>query len=264
MLEYERLEMGYCMGFLDGNLNEILSYVKEAYTKVYGIQYKKLITDRIDSGVYICYDKDSDSDFYDKCLKSGFKLDHEYTRLYLDAVKDDGNLFVMHARGKDGKPIGVMFLPISKELDGQVEFAFLHECGHIIDISNFEANGFDLYGDFHYANPSDYREYERFNEALTDIFALEVIDVLHDANIYFAEGKNDLVSNTEEINTTFQMKEIVRVLLDNYRDEIIYSKLTGDYSVLFNKVGKDNFEKFNNIINQVQCLIDGGLFIDSV
>lgn len=244
------------MNLFNYNFKDVLLYVEEAYVKIYGNQYRKIIHDRLMAAQYVFYNEKSDKDFKEKCEQIGFDLNDEFTKTYLSQIEENSDMVVSQV-ANNGKLTGIMFFPISREINGTLDFFFLHECGHIIDQNDYYHSGFDL--QFHdYVNVAGYREYEVFDEATTDIFALECRDVLHNSGIYLAD-KNKLTLDSENNNMLHEIKELVRLLVDDYRKEIIEAKLTGNYNVLFDKVGKENFDKFNLIINKTMHLIEDGL-----
>lgn len=273
------------MNFFNYNFKTILLYVEEVYTKLYGEQYRKIIHDRLQAAKYIFYNENSDTDLYEKCEHEDFN--DEYIKENLPSIKKQSEMCVyimdpvkkifrtilyhlIHEKKfktmyfrvkreiKRRKNYGLMFFPIYREKNGNLDFHFLHECGHIIDISSDSAVGFDIILETHYVNPSNNYEYLILNEALTDIFAIECRDLLHQSGIYLAD-KDGLTLDSENCNMRHEIKELVRLLVDNYREEIINAKITGDYNVLFDKIGRENFDRFNLIVNKVQRLIDDGL-----
>lgn len=247
------------MNLFNYEFGTVLSYVEEVYTRLYGEQYRKLICDRLQNAKYIFYDENSDTDFYEKSEKEGFDFNDEDTRKALLPIKNNSEIVVLPTIDEE-QLLGVMFFPISRLANGRLDFFFLHECGHIVDQSNFCSIGFDKTNDYHYVNPAESGEFEILNEALTDIFAIECRDLLHKSDIYLAD-KDKLTLDSENDNIRHEIKELVRLLVDDYRKEIIAAKLTGNYDILYDKIGKENFDSFNLVINKVQRLIDDGLLI---
>lgn len=67
-----------------------------------------------------------------------------------------------------------------------------------------------------------------------------------------AEGHENI--NTSEIN-----KKILQPLYDMYRKEILEVMLTGDRQKFIEKIGTENFEEINDILNKVDYLVYEGL-----
>lgn len=245
------------MNLFNYDFKTVLLYVEQAYTKLYGEQYRKIIHDRLQSAEYIFYSKETPMSFYKECELRGFDLNDKATEVFLTAVFQTTSMGVRQIKKAD-KLCGCMFFPVEYITNGMLDYAFLHECNHIITISNYYSVGFDELGN-HYVNVSETREYETLNETFNDIFALECINLLRHSGIYLAD-KEKLTLDCENDNTTHEIKEIVRLLVDDYREEIINANITGNYNTLFNKIGKENFDRFNHIVNRVQRLIDDGLF----
>lgn len=139
---------------------------------------------------------------------------------------------------------------------GKQDYTFIHEFIHAIDCFSADDCGFDdnreEIGKSPYQNK---RKYERLNETLTDMLAMEVRNNLHRKGIYFAEDKEFIIYDVEDDNTNHLLKEILKPLVDKYKKQIIEAKLTGRKEVLFDLIGLDNFENLNDALDMVDSLI---------
>ena len=103
------------------------------------------------------------------------------------------------------------------------------------------------------------RKYERFNEVLTDILALEVCDVLHNKNIYMFDDQLHSLTKTDSFNTCELLKNLLRDFYVKYRDIILEARLTGNLCLLTDYIGERNFEELNDIIDNIDFLVEQGL-----
>ena len=167
---------------------------------------------------------------------------------------------------------GKLFVPIKNanrprifytiENGGVLDYAMLHEFCHVIElqIENGKGvgSGFDnseeknLYRE-------EKRKYERLNENITDIFAIEATRILHNRGVYMLEPKELIVNDVWDINTDSITKKMLIPFLEDYKKEIVKARITGDMEGLLNIIGKDNFEELNDCINKVDYLIQKGL-----
>ena len=167
---------------------------------------------------------------------------------------------------------GKLFVPIKNanrprifytiENGGVLDYAMLHEFCHVIEIQiengKGVGSGFDnseeknLYRE-------EKRKYERLNENITDIFAIEATRILHNRGVYMLEPKELIVNDVWDINTDSITKKMLIPFLEDYKKEIVKARITGDMEGLLNIIGKDNFEELNDCINKVDYLIQKGL-----
>ena len=159
----------------------------------------------------------------------------------------------------------ILFFTVRQTEEGSLDFVLLHELCHIIEYSSmFGENavycGFDNITD-NEANPynSNKRKYERLNETITDVFAMEARKVLQDKGIYMLEDKEHTRWNVENQNTHSILKLIVKPLLSRYRKQVVSARMWGDRKYLFDEIGEENFEELNDVINKMDYLISQGL-----
>ena len=78
--------------------------------------------------------------------------------------------------------------------------------------------------------------------------------------MYFFENKKYAkTEGHENINTSEINKKILQPLYDMYRKEILEVMLTGDRQKFIEKIGTENFEEINDILNKVDYLVYEGL-----
>ncbi len=103
------------------------------------------------------------------------------------------------------------------------------------------------------------RKYERLNEVITDILAIEATEVLHKKDIYLLDDKLRTLTNLDGFNTNKILKDMLRTFYKKYRKLIIKARLSGDLTELTDYIGDDNFEELNDIIDSVDVLVEKGL-----
>lgn len=147
---------------------------------------------------------------------------------------------------------------------GILDYILLHEFGHAITTSIFNNTlfiGFKIGTSKNGAenNPYDkqYKKYERLDENITDIFAIDALEILRNKGIYMLEGEN-VIKGMDEIrnhNTSQITKNLLRPFIQKYRKQIIEARITGNNTKLLATIGKENFEELNDAINKLDYLI---------
>ena len=186
-------------------------------------------------------------------------LEYIYERIRNKSVCIDG----LSVINDDNLPMSLMFYTIRTFSCGSLFHVFMHECGHIIDL-NSERTGFESFNDYTYNsinNPYDecFRKYEKFNEALNDIFTIEAVELLHNQGIYLIEPQEFTLLDTSEINTASLTKNLLQPLLAKFRKQVISAKIKADRSELIRYIGNDNFEELVDVVNKVDYLSRNGL-----
>lgn len=173
----------------------------------------------------------------------------------------------VHAGVFNGKFIPLMFLTLRSGECGTLDYIVLHEMIHALESEEIEGDnyrcGFEpkiFYGESSphiYKHPK--RKYERLNETVTDLFALEALEVLHTLGIYFMDDKERTKLSPGNNNTSIILKTILKPFMERYRDLIIDARICGSMDNLKNYVGSDNFEELNDIIDYIDMLVEMGL-----
>ncbi len=204
-----------------------------------------------------------ESDTFKSSIKYFYPCNESREYLYLMIKRRQ---VCIHAGIVDDKLIPLMFLTLRTSEFGETDYIILHELIHALESEiSYEYDyrcGFEprvYVGEkSSHIYKTNKRKYERFNEAVTDIFALEVLNNLRSKNIYLLDDKHILKENHNQ-NTSQILKHILSPFIERYRNEIICARITGDFSNLFNTIGKDNFENLNDIIDYIDMLIEMGL-----
>lgn len=149
---------------------------------------------------------------------------------------------------------------------GFIDETFLHEMCHTVETrvnqgtgiysSGFEENLNLLNPEQTLMNPyaPNYRKYERFNENVTDTFSSEATEYLHSLGFYLIEPKEVCYRREKDSNTHIAIRNLLKPFIQKYRKAIIKARILGDYSDLFNSIGKENFEELNDVISILDLL----------
>lgn len=173
----------------------------------------------------------------------------------------------VHAGIMKDNLVPLMFLTIRHNESGTLDYIAVHEMIHALESiqvgsddyrCGFEPKVFNGEKSPHIYRTSK-RKYERFNETITDIFALEVIEVLHALDIYFMDDKMRTKVSVGNDNTSKVLKTILTPFMERYRKLIIEARLTGNMNKLYEYIGEGNFEELNDIIDYIDMLVEMGL-----
>lgn len=139
----------------------------------------------------------------------------------------------------------------------------VHELNHLfesslIDVIGNEVNatcGWDLFCDNITTESksedtiseerTEKRSYELFNEIINELIAQEISETMIKEDMYmFSDKENVKYKGMTSYEYTMFM---VREFYDRYKNEIIESRSNNNIDIMLNAVGKDNFEKLNQL-----------------
>ena len=89
------------------------------------------------------------------------------------------------------------------------------------------------------------RLYELFNEIINELIAQKITKMMHESGVYILcneDGYKDRGGTSYE-NTVFLVKDF----FDEYLSDIIASRRNNNIEIIWDKVGKDNFDKLNEL-----------------
>lgn len=94
---------------------------------------------------------------------------------------------------------------------------------------------------------SEFRPYELFNEIINDMISQEIVMQMHQNGIFIFDQESDIEQPPSSYqNTRFLVDEFYK----RYRDKIIESRRDGNIEIIWNEVGKENFEELNNLFKE--------------
>ena len=147
--------------------------------------------------------------------------------------------------------------------DRAIDHNIVHELNHLYELHLINANetsndvicGWDemktTYHDFDgivdFKERESKRPYELFNEIINEKIAQEIYSKMVEKGIYiFNNESNAKVTNTTSYeNTSF----LVNDFFNEFKDEIIQSRNEGNIEIIWNKVGKENFDALNELFD---------------
>lgn len=138
---------------------------------------------------------------------------------------------------------------------GELFYTFLHECTHVCEQKDSHEIGFDI--DFRRNKYNEkYRQYERFNETLSDYFTRKGLKFLHSKSKFLIEPEELTNMDYSSNNTPAENALLLEPLLFNpkYREAIIEVKNGGDPVLFFQLIGKNNFDRLIEVLNHVDFL----------
>lgn len=201
---------------------------------------------------------------------------HKKLRTEIDQLgllsKDDGFDAAMHTRpttcvvtnlkdGPNGPELFPLVIVIPDSNGKYTDHKIIHELNHIMELTltsiaenTYEAVcGWDIVDgtyndtqkDADTINDRKIRPYEMINEIINEVIAQEISELMHNKGIIIADDKEktSYIGCTSYERTFFIIKDFYR----EFKETIIKSRRNGNIQVLFDEVGKDNFEELNNL-----------------
>lgn len=149
----------------------------------------------------------------------------------------------------------LLFSP-GKCLPEFIDTMFIHEINHAIELSLLEYEsgkgkykcGFEIITD----NEEEIRDYECFSEVINQLIAIEITEEMHKDNVYLF---NDQDTAKTRGGTSYEHQRMfVDEFWKNFKSAIMRARIDSNMSSLLNLIGKENFEKLNNIIKDYKEL----------
>lgn len=163
----------------------------------------------------------------------------------------------------NGESIHRLFFTIIEFAEGILDYLFLHELNHSIETKHIYGSlymsGFDRTDSQKNPYNGKNRKYERMNETINDIFAIQAREILHQKGIYVLEPKEHIIADVKDRNTHSIVKNLLSTFMERYRDLIVRARITYDTRSLYEVIGQENFEELNDVVNKVDSLIWSGL-----
>ena len=153
-----------------------------------------------------------------------------------------------------------------------LDVALIHELNHVFELNLKSSNsdsfeficGWDKFRSL--KNPDveeiesleedpNKREYELFSEIINELIAQEITSNMHSNGIYIFNDETNakIKGGTSYEHTLFLAKEFY----DTYKEEILQSRKSGNIQVLFDRVGKENFEELNKLFHEFYFMFGG-------
>lgn len=147
--------------------------------------------------------------------------------------------------------------------DEYLDHNIIHELNHIFELSlnKVEGNQYQVYCGWEHLkgtiggeeekevdtlNPNkEVRSYELFNEIINELIAQEIGTAMHESGIYIFNTPNKAsMKNATSYEHTFFL---VRDFFNTFKQKIIESRSNGNIQVIWDEVGKENFDALNDL-----------------
>lgn len=167
--------------------------------------------------------------------------------------------------------INVIHLPILTMLREYRDVLTIHEILHVVELSmkQISENEFHIktgldsinmnISDNPFSNEpveDEYKHHIRPNEYLSENIhhqlAIKVTDDLHDKGIYLFDDPK--TSNTRGSSSYEQLNSVVLPFINTFHSDIIDAMIQPDSNALTNKVGQDNINNLNQVVNDYRAL----------
>ena len=133
-----------------------------------------------------------------------------------------------------------------------IDATIIHELNHIFELKQLSDNEFVIGWDsFKY----DYEKnemvdlnkgkYTYINEGINELISLDIVKIIHENDYLFTDKENSIDKNSMYNKYEFLLKEFY----EEYKDTIIESRLAGNINIIIDRVGKNNFNDLNNLVN---------------
>lgn len=167
---------------------------------------------------------------------------------------------------KDGNyqlyPLVMIYATGEKEADVRL----IHELNHLFELTllNIKDNNYECICGWDYVAGSinqkniDYqdtttkniqkRNYELFNEIINELLAQKITKMMHENDIYIFNSKG---KTKDRGGTTYEHSLfLVSDFFETYLEDIIASRRNNNIEIIWNKVGKENFDSLNQLFHE--------------
>ena len=110
--------------------------------------------------------------------------------------------------------------------------------------------------------PKEKRPYELFNEIINELISQDISKIMADKKVFvFDDPENSKYKGYTSYEET---RFLVTAFFEEFKNEIIKSRRDGDYQILFDKVGQNNFEELNNLVVDFVRKVNGFKFFSMI
>lgn len=241
-------------------MEELIERIIFLFKSFYGPEYSGLIDERMKSlyGI-ITYDNTLPKKEFDNLeeLLEYYKINYK-TEIVNKSIPFSKYLVTHGEQGcmpfvVDDKLQIVVEFPNKTEGNHRYDLKLVHELLHVLD-EHFIFNdkekcvtrsGFEtttIRGNY----SDDNRKYEFFNEYIHQKIVDEML-------LYAVNNRIKLSNSNDEIQRSISENiksdcEVLYKFYNEYRDEILEAKLTGNIEIFIDKIGKENFEELNDFV----------------
>jgi len=197
----------------------------------------------------------------------------------VSAYEEEATMIVPNIRKLNNKYIiyPLVLIYIGSD-DGYLDSYIIHELNHVIETSlkNFDGKNFQMINgwekltgmidktkkitDYEVQTIEEKREYELFSETINEIISQNITRILFELDGYIFNNENNaLIEN----GTNYEhMKFLVKEFYETYKKEIIESRKNGNIQIIYDTVGKENFEDLNKLFHIYYQYFPGETILD--
>ena len=143
----------------------------------------------------------------------------------------------------------------------------VHELNHLCETSIISKNGKNQYisgwdieesSNLNQNTNDDFntiRKYELFNEVINELIAQDISKIMINNNMFVFNDKDNVeyTQNTSYERTAF----LIRDFYNEFFSDIIKSRKNGNVQVIYDKVGKENFDELNKLFHDFHKNFEG-------
>lgn len=152
-------------------------------------------------------------------------------------------------------PIALLFFSKGSCIPEYMDTMFIHEINHAIELSLLEYKegkaiykcGFEILDD-----QKKSRNYKMFSEIINQIIAMLITSAMHQEGVYLFDNPN--TSKIQGGTSYEQQIMFVKMFWDTFQKKIMFARVEDCLDELVITIGKENFDKLNDIINEYSSL----------
>jgi hypothetical protein len=165
----------------------------------------------------------------------------------------------------------ILYFSADNSID-EFDCKLVHELNHLYEVEMQKVNGdnaISLVGwDIFVENINDVdeqydeegfrvrRNYEMLNEIINELIAQDICKSMHDKGIYIMGGEGVSI-NSSKSNYEIMLRRFVKDFYTEFKEDIIESRKNNNMNSLFDKIGEDNFNEFNNMLRDYSVRFRG-------
>lgn len=158
----------------------------------------------------------------------------------------------------------LVYINATRYDESKYDHCLVHELNHLYEsfLVNISNDSYDVLSGWELVNHkindtdieeaednsrnSDFRPYELFNEIINDMITQEIVEQMHKDGIYLFDKPNAQPFKSRYQFTRFLVEEFYK----RYKDKIIESRRDGNIEIIWNEVGKENFDALNELFHE--------------
>ena len=190
---------------------------------------------------------------------------------FLSSIIKGHTCIVPNYRLVNGQMISSPVMQINGKIDGEsFDCTLIHEFNHVYELSLIDYDdkmihsvcGWDICDDeirdkeeISHELDRDKRSYEMLNEIINELLAQEICKLMHEKGVFFFGDKNTSVNTSRSIYS--KLLCLVISFYHEFRDAIIASRKNGNIEIIYDAVGRENFDALNQLCYDYEMHFSG-------